>query len=83
MSTIEAELAHAKAVKSAHEAELLGLPRVVAVGVGMTKPNGTDKTRRPAIIVSVSELLPDRADIPSELDGVPVLVNATGVMRAQ
>jgi hypothetical protein len=83
MSTLDAALARAKAVKQAHEAALLKLPLVVAIGVGMTRPQGAEKTRQPAIIVSVSELLPDRDDIPDEIDGVPVLVNATGVMRAQ
>jgi hypothetical protein len=81
--TMDAALAHAKAVKRQHEAALLKLPKVVAVGVGMTRPQGADKTRRPAIVVSVSEVIPDRDDIPETLDDVPVLVQATGVISAR
>ncbi len=79
----ETRLDEVKAVKRKYEAALLALPGVVAVGVGLTAPRGPDKTREPAILISVVELDPTREDLPAELDGVPVIVNATGMLKAR
>jgi hypothetical protein len=76
-----ADLDAVRAIKQKYEAELLAVPKVVAVGIGLTAPRGPDKTRVPCIIISVSEADPAHDDIPSEIDGVPVLVNRTGVFK--
>jgi hypothetical protein len=77
----ELDLAQVQAIKARHERRLLALPKVVAVGVGLTTPFGPQRKRRPAIVISVSEHDPLRDDIPAEIEGAPVLVKATGVFR--
>ncbi|RME43262.1 MAG: hypothetical protein D6796_13355 [Caldilineae bacterium] len=85
-SELEAALAHAQAVKSKYEAELLRKANVVGVGVGF-KSEGGKATDRVAIVVSVRKkvrraaLAPEDV-IPPVLEGVPVDVVETGVLRA-
>ena len=74
------------AAKEAHENELMALPNVVSVGVGMRSVGG-EYTNEIAIIVSVSEKYPsgelDAADvIPSEIEGIPVDVQHVGTISA-
>jgi hypothetical protein len=81
--TQDKDLAAAKAAKRKHEAALLAKPNVIAVGVGMTEPLGPARVRKPAIVVSVTELDPASDDFPEALDGVPVIVRATGKLTAR
>ncbi len=80
------ELEHLRAVKSAHEANLMRKANVVGVGIGLRRREGT-QTDEPAIVVSVtkkvplSHLAPDDV-IPRVLEGVPVDVQAVGELRA-
>ncbi|MBN1178486.1 MAG: hypothetical protein JXD18_04705 [Anaerolineae bacterium] len=81
----EEELAQVLAVKRAHEKDLMQKPNVVGVGVGM-RSRGGQFTGEPAIVVSVSRKVPrnhlaPQDVIPSELDGVPVDVQAIGFLR--
>ena len=75
-----------RAVKSVHESRLLGMANVVGVGIGFRVRAG-ELTTQPAIIVSVSDKLPPEQlgpgeAIPTELDGVPVDVQAIGRLTA-
>ena len=81
-----AAVERARAVKAAHEDELMALPSVVAVGVGL-RSTGGQITGEVAIVVSVVEKLPVEAidpdeRIPTEIDGVPVDVQQSGVISA-
>jgi hypothetical protein len=82
----EEELEHLRAVRSAHEADLMRKANVVGVGIGMKRVGG-EQTGEPVIVVSVSQKLPSSElgpddVIPRELDGVPVDVQAVGELRA-
>jgi hypothetical protein len=77
---------HALEVKRRHEQELLRKANVVAVGVGY-RTQGGQGTQEVAIVVSVKNKAPlsnlkpgDR--IPASIEGVPVDVVETGVIRA-
>ena len=80
------ELDRLRAVKAVYEADLMRKANVVGVGIGLRQREGKP-TGEPAIVVSVtakaplSELAPDDV-IPSELDGIPVDVQAVGELRA-
>jgi hypothetical protein len=75
-----------RAVRAAHEADLMRKANVVAVGIGLRQRRG-EPTREPVIVVSVthkvplSQLAPGDV-VPRELDGVPVDVQAVGELRA-
>lgn len=80
------EMARIRAVKSAHEAELMRKANVVGVGIGLRQREGK-YTGEVALIVSVTHKVPlDELDpwdvIPEEIDGVPVDVQAVGTLRA-
>ncbi len=85
--TIEKDhLEHVKAVRAAHEADLMKKANVVGVGVGLRRKKG-QLTDEPAIIVSVTRKLPasqlaPEDIVPRELDDVPVDVQAVGELRA-
>jgi hypothetical protein len=76
----------AQAVKQAHEAELLGMPNVVGVGVGLRQQGGV---RRDVVALVVlvrqkkpsTQLTPEQI-IPAELEGVPVDVQEVGDIGA-
>jgi len=75
-----------KAVKAAHEADLMRKVNVVGVGIGLRQREGK-LTDEPVIVVSVIRKAPlsqlDSGDvIPRELDGIPVDVQAVGRLRA-
>ncbi|HEC34394.1 MAG TPA: hypothetical protein ENI37_06725 [Chloroflexi bacterium] len=82
----ETELTRIRAIKAAHEMELLRKANVVGVGIGLRKRGG-QSTGELSIIVSVTrkvplESLPPQDMIPRELDGVPVDVQVVGTLRA-
>ncbi len=82
----ERELAHVRAVKTTHEAELLRKPNVVGVGVGL-RSRGGELTQELAIVVSVTHKVPlvelaPAEIIPRELEGVPVDVQSLGHLQA-
>jgi len=80
------EMARIRAVKAAHEAELMRKANVVGVGIGLRQRDG-QYTGELALIVSVTHKVPpeelDAEDqVPREIDGVPVDVQAVGTLRA-
>jgi hypothetical protein len=77
----------AQDVKRRREAELLRKPNVVAVGIGFRTRGGQD-TQEVCIVVSVKTKVPavqlKRGDLlPASIDGVPIDVVETGVIRAR
>jgi hypothetical protein len=79
-------LERARAVKRAHEEELMTFANVVAVGIGLRSVGG-HFTEEVAIVVSVVEKYPDDeldpSDlIPREIEGVPIDVQKTGPLIA-
>lgn len=79
-------VARAQAAKAKYEKELMRKRNVVGVGVGFQERAG-QSTSQVCIVVSVREKLPldqlaPQDVIPTELDGVPVDVKATGMFRA-
>ena len=77
MAQNEIDLEAVRAIKARHEADLLAKPGVVAVGIGLTPPQG-DAERSLAIIVSMNALDAARIDLPDALEGVPVVLQVTG-----
>ncbi len=81
-----ADIQRAQEIKRRREAELLRKPNVVAVGVGYCTRGG-QRTDEVCIVVSVtrkvpaSQLKPDEA-LPVSIEGVPIDVVETGVIRA-
>ena len=80
------ELDRLRAVRAAHEADLMHKANVVGVGIGLRQREGKP-TGEPAIVVSVThkvsicQLDPEDV-IPRELEGVPVDVQVVGELRA-
>jgi len=65
-------------VKKKHEAKLMSLPGVVSVGIGL-EPGG-----RPAVIVGLDKSRPEvQAQIPSQLEGHPLIIQILGPIKAQ
>jgi hypothetical protein len=82
----QSALEKAQAVKAAHEAELLAMPNVVGVGVGLQHKQGR-RTDEIGLVVLVDHKLPiallkPEERLPEEIDGVPVDVKEVGQMRA-
>ena len=75
MTEVAAALADARAAKATLAARLAGEPVVVGVGVGRA-PDGW------AVRVALARPAPELA-LPSEVDGVPVVVAVVGRIRAQ
>ncbi len=78
---------HAQDVKRRHEAELLRKPNVVGVGIGY-RQRGGQPTNEVSIVVSVKKKVPAAQlkggdQVPASIEGVPVDVVETGVIRAQ
>lgn len=76
-----------RAVKQAHEDQLMGMANVVGVGIGFRTCQGL-RTNEPALVVMVSrkippELLNPEERIPAEIDGVPVDVQEVGQIHIQ
>ena len=76
------DMAFVKMVKDKFEATLLRKPYVVGVGIGLAPALSPNQERKLALIVSVSEKPSAEDDIPSILEGVPVVVQQTGKLRA-
>jgi hypothetical protein len=77
---------HVKAVKRAHENELLSKKNVVGVGIGFRQIAGT-ATSDLALVVMVSQKLPpaqlsEDDFIPAWIDGVPVDIQEVGEITA-
>ena len=67
-----------KEVKTQHEARLLQLPGVVSVGVGR------DENGNSAIIVGLERPEPEtESQLPSRLEGYPVVIRIIGQIKAQ
>jgi len=84
--TSQEAIARAQAVKAKYERDLLRKRNVVGVGVGFREHAG-QMTDEVCIVVSVRvKLRPDQLApqdaLPTQLDGVPVDVKATGAFRA-
>ena len=80
------ELERLRSVKDLYEADLMQKANVVGVGIGLRQRAG-ELTNEPVIVVSVLQKEPanniDAEDvIPTELDGVPVDVQAVGKLKA-
>nr|HID13375.1 hypothetical protein [Anaerolineae bacterium] len=84
--SVSLDLEQVRAVKTAHEADLMRKANVVGVGIGLRQQGGKP-TGELAIVVSVthkiplSQLAPGDV-IPRELEGIPVDVQAVGKLRA-
>lgn len=75
-------LERARRVKEGHEAELLEMPNVVGVGVGLVRRGGK-RTGEVGIIVMVNKKVPaaqlsENGIVPRRLDGVAVDVQEVG-----
>ena len=67
-----------KDVKTQHEQRLLQLPGVVSVGIGQ------DENGNPAIIVGLERPDPEtESQLPTRLDGYPVVVRIVGRIKTQ
>ncbi len=67
-----------KDVKTQHEERLLQLPGVVTVGIGQ------DENGNPAIIVGLERPDPEtESQLPTRLEGYPVVVRIVGRIKAQ
>ena len=67
-----------KDVKAQHEERLLQIPGVVSVGIGL------DENGKPAIIVGLERPDPEtESQLPSQLEGYPVVVRIVGRIKAQ
>ena len=65
-------------VKKQHETQLLDMPGVVSVGIGLD-PNGDQ-----AIIVGMERPDPEtEAKIPAIIEGYPVMIQIVGSLKAQ
>ena len=84
--SVQSDLEQVRAVKTAHEADLMRKANVVGVGIGLRQQGGKP-TGGLAIVVSVtrkvhlSQLAPGDV-IPRELDRIPVDVQVVGELRA-
>jgi hypothetical protein len=87
MTMSDQTVQHTQDVKRRHEAELLRKPNVVAVGIGY-RTRGGQRAEEICIVVSVKAKVPParlkRGEaLPASIEGVPIDVVETGVIRAQ
>ncbi len=87
MAGTDQQLARIAAVQRKYSAELMRKRHVVGVSIGPASDNGKD-TGDMALIVLVERKVPPSQQapedrIPSELDGVRVIVYEVGVLEAQ
>ncbi len=74
-------IGYVRRVKAKYEAELMALPHVVGVGIGLA-PNKPPKTGSGlALVVNVDSDI-GQNEFPTELDGVPVTFRTTGSFKA-
>ncbi len=78
------DMAFVKQVKDRFEAVLMSKPHVVGVGIGFAPLVAPQQPRKLALIVSVSErpTKEEEDGMPKVLEGVPVVVQETGRLRA-
>jgi len=81
------ELKHARAVKQAHEKELMKCANVVGVGVGYQKKGGNSTGQVALVVLVTKKLSPEQLSpkdlLPSIIDGVAVDVQEVGRLAAQ
>lgn len=82
MYSNNADIARATAVQAKYAEELMALPNVVGVAVGLIQRGG-NYSDEVGLVVMVEQKLPEaqltpETTIPRELDGVPVDVQETG-----
>jgi hypothetical protein len=87
MTMSDQAVQRAQDVKRRHEAELLRRPNVVAVGIGY-RTRGGQPAEEICIVVSVKAKVPParlkRGEaLPASIEGVPIDVVETGMIRAQ
>jgi hypothetical protein len=87
LSSKQARINRAQAVKEAYQGMLMSKPNVVGVGVGLRDTAGR-RTDEVALVVMVSEKVPvaqlaAEDVIPTEIEGVPVDVKEVGKIEAQ
>ena len=87
LSSKQARINRAQAVKEAYQGMLMSKPNVVGVGVGLRDTAGR-RTDEVALVVIVSEKVPvaqlaAEDVIPTEIEGVPVDVKEVGKIEAQ
>lgn len=80
------QIERAQAAKTAHAAELLELPNVVGVGLGLMRTGGV-RGDEIGLVVMVERIVPEESltpdeRIPSEIDGVAVEVRVAGKVVA-
>lgn len=77
MDPVAQRIEQARAVKQLHEKAWLQLAGVVSVGVGFARPD------EPTIVIGLKAADPAlRTRFPAQIDGIPVMLVATGVIRA-
>ncbi len=65
-------------VKNRHQAELLALPGVVSIGIGL------DADKKSVIIIGIeADNVELKASLPEQLEGYRVIVQTTGTVRSQ
>ena len=82
MYTQSQDMAYIKMVKAKFEMTLMRKPHVVGVGIGLAPAISPGMQRVLALIVNMSDKPSIEDPIPSSLDGVPVVVQQTGQLRA-
>ena len=75
------DMGYVRRVKAKYEAELMALPHVVGVGIGLGPSTLAAAERGLSLVVNVDGAV-DRTKLPSELEGVPVTVHDTGEFKA-
>ena len=63
-------------VLAAHEKELLAIPGVVGIYVGVL-----DDGKSPCLKIMLARRTPESSQIPAQIDGFPVRVEVTGEIR--
>lgn len=77
MDPLAQRIEQAHAVKQRHEIAWLQLAGVASVGVGFARPD------EPAVVIGLKTADPAlRTRFPAQIDGIPVMLVATGVIRA-
>lgn len=76
------DMAYVKMVKDKFETSLLRKLHVVGVGIGLAPPKAPTLPRELALIVNMSGKPSTDDPIPNSLDGVQVIVQQTGTLRA-
>ena len=75
------DIGYVRRVKAKYEAELMALPHVVGVGIGLAPLTSATTECGLSIVVNVNGVV-DRDKLPIELEGVPVTVRDTGEFKA-